>query len=75
MINAQETQLILQQFFMECLNFWQRSLSDKREAFQYAIDDVKNIKKDPYSPQGQELDLEVKERFVKYRELDLGNMR
>ena len=75
MLNEKETQLVLQQFFMECLGFWNRSLSDERIAFEYAIDDVRGLKKDPYSPQGQALDLDVKERFIKYREMDLGNMR
>lgn len=75
MLNEKETQSVLQQFFMECLRFWQRDLFDERQAFQYAINDVKGLTKDPYSPQGQELDHDVKERFIKYRELDLGNMR
>lgn len=75
MLNEKETQLVLQQFFMECLGFWQRSLSDERQAFKYAIDDVRGLKKDPYSPQGKELNTDVKERFIKYRELDLGNIR
>jgi hypothetical protein len=74
MLNEKETQLVLQQFFMECLEFWKRSFSDERRAFEYAIDDVRGVEKDPYSPRGKELDPDVKERFIKYRELDLGKM-
>lgn len=71
MLNEQETQLVLQQFFGECLSFWKRSISDEREAFKNAIDDVRSLTKDPYSPQGKKLDEDVKTRFIKYRELDL----
>ena len=75
MLSEKETQFVLQQFFVECFNFWKSSLSDERKAYEYAIDDVRGVTKDPYSPHGQELNSDVKARFIRYREIDLGNVR
>ena len=72
MLNVQETQLVMENFFRDCLNFWGRSTNDEREAFEKALNDTRRIMTDPFSPCGDKLDMETKENFIKYREMDLG---
>jgi hypothetical protein len=74
MLNAHETQLILEQHFKDCKNYWLRSgyCKDEREAFVNAIDDIKALKRNPFVPCGDLLDVETKEKFIKYRIQDLG---
>ena len=72
MLNSQETQLVMENFFRDCLNFWKRSTNDEREAFEKALNDTRRIITDPFSPCGDKLDVETKEKFIKYREMDLG---
>ena len=72
MLNKQETQIALEKFFKDCENFWKRTGMDEREAFESALDDVKHITTDPFSPRGDKLDPEAKAEFIKYRMQDLG---
>lgn len=72
MLNAHDTQLVMENFFRDCLNFWRRSTNDEREAFEKALNDMRRITTDPFSPCGDSLDVETKEKFIKYREMDLG---
>lgn len=77
MLNAQETQLVMEKHFKACFRYWLTSgcCKDKREAFANAIDDVRNMKRDPFTMQGEELDIETRDKFVRYREQDLGGKR
>ena len=72
MLNQHETQLVMENFFRDCLNFWRRSTNDEREAFEKALNDTKQIMTNPYSPCGDRLDEETKAKFIRYREIDLG---
>ena len=72
MLNEKETNAILEKFFGECLRYWKMSGSDDREAFEYALDDVKRVKRDPYVPSGKLVNAAAKAQFVHYREMDLG---
>ena len=72
MLNAHETQLVLERFFRDCLNFWARQNYDERESFIKAIEDVERVKTDPFLPCGKRLDLETKEKFLGYRRQDVG---
>ena len=72
MLNQRDTQLAMENFFRDCLNFWRRNTNDEREAFEKALDDIRRITTDPFSPCGDKLDVETKEKFIKYREMDLG---
>ena len=47
-------------------------MNDEREAFERALNDTRRIMTDPFSPCGDRLDVETKEKFIKYREMDLG---
>lgn len=72
MLGIMESRTILEQFFKECLNFWRKEGRGERMAYKLAIKDVEGLKKDPYSPNGMEIDEEVKQIFVKYKKMDLG---
>ncbi len=72
MLNAHETQLVIERFFKDCLNFWRRNTNDERVAFEKALSDTKRITTDPFSPCGKKLDIKTKNAFIHYREMDLG---
>ena len=72
MLNAHETELAMEHFFKDCLNFWRRSTNDERVAFEKALNDTRGITTDPFAPCGKKLDVETKMKFIKYREMDLG---
>ena len=72
MLTATETQLVLEKFFGECFRYWRMQGFEEKEAFSNALDDVRNVKSDPYMPTRNPIDLEVKEKFIRYREMDLG---
>ena len=72
MLNEHETQLVMENFFKDCLSFWRRSMNDERVAFEKALNDTRHIMTDPFSPCGDRLDEETKNKFIKYREMDLG---
>ena len=72
MLNQHDTQLAMERFFKDCQNFWRRTINDEREVFERALDDTRRITTDPFSPCGKKLDVETKEKFIKYREMDLG---
>ena len=72
MLNERETQIILEQFFEDCKRHWRCEGYDERNAFEFAISDVEVLERDLFSPLGNELDQETKEKFIKYRQQDLG---
>ena len=75
MLNKEQTQLIMEKHFKACYDYWKRSgyCKDEREAFANAVDDIRNMKRDPFSPCGEEIDIETRDAFVRYREQDMGN--
>lgn len=72
MLNEKETQLALEHFFNDCVNFWKGQGYEYKEAFELAISDTTAISTDPFSPYGDKLDPETKEKFIHYRKMDLG---
>lgn len=75
MLNAHETELAMEHFFRDCYKFWMRSMNDERVAFEKALNDTRGITTDPFSPCGKKLDVETKNKFIKYCEMDLGIVR
>ena len=75
MLTAHDTEIAMEHFFKDCLKFWSRSTNDEREAFKMALNDVRGITTDPFDPFGKALDVETKNKFIKYREMDLGIAR
>ena len=72
MIESKETEIILNQFFGECINFWKHNGKTGRESFENALNDIKSINRNPYEPHGDLLDVETKQKFIEYRTMDLG---
>lgn len=72
MLNERATELIIERFFKECLAFWNRTITDTREAFKKAIRDIEELTCDPYEPCGKLIDISTRDRFVKYRKQDLN---
>ena len=72
MLNQHDTQIAMERFFKDCQIFWRRTTNDEREVFEKALNDTRRITTDPFSPYGDKLDVETKEKFIKYREMDLG---
>lgn len=72
MLNEHDTQRVMEHFFRDCKNFWRRTINDEREVFEKALNDMRSITTDPFSPYGKKLDVETKEKFIRYREIDLG---
>lgn len=72
MLTAKETEIIMDKFFGECFRYWKMQNYEERKAFEYALDDIKNMKRDPYVPTGKLLDIEAKNQYIHYREMDLG---
>ena len=72
MLTPRETQLILERFFVDCYKFWLSRQSDERTAFSNALEDIKQLRSDPFVPCGEELDQKTKAKFIHYRKIDLG---
>ena len=72
MLGARETEQVLEMFFNDCLRFWTREGYDERAAFEMALDDVRAVKNDPFVPRGKKVDEDAKQKFIQYREMDLG---
>ena len=72
MLNEHETQLVIENFFKDCQNFWRTTINDEREVFERALNDTRSITTNPFSPCGDKLDIKTKEAFIHYREMDLG---
>lgn len=72
MLNEHDTQRVMEHFFRDCQNFWRRTINDEREVFERALNDIRSITTDPFSPYGKKLNVETKEKFIRYREMDLG---
>ena len=72
MLNERETILALEEAMRGGLRFWKHQGYDERDAFIKALDEVENVETDPMSPCGDKLDIVTKEKFIKYRKIDLG---
>lgn len=72
MLTAKETEKVLKKFFLECWRFWKLRGNTERQSFENALEDVKRLKHDPYVPTGDLLNEEAKQKFIRYREMDLG---
>lgn len=72
MLNERETQLVIEGYFREYLAFWNRTITDAREAFKKAIRDIEELTRDPYEPCEKLIDISTRDKFVKYRKQDLN---
>ena len=74
MLNASITKKLLKEFTWQNYEFWANELDtdDDKEVWLKAIKDLEECNHDPFSPQGELLDLEAKAEFIKQLKLDLG---
>jgi hypothetical protein len=72
MLNEKETNKILEEFFYECVAFWNRTINDTCEAFKNAIRDIEELNRNPYDPCGKLLNVIAKDKFISCRRRDLN---
>lgn len=66
MLSKQQTQIILEEHFLQCLRFWVREGKENKEALRLAIIDIRQTVNDPNEPyEIVPLDVEGKREFVK----------
>lgn len=53
---------MLEQFYEKCLRFWKREGVENPE--ELALNDVKNLKYDPFSPNGEPIDEKLKFQLI-----------
>lgn len=61
-MNYNETLDMLSKFYADCLKFCMR----EGRSLDYALKDVESITTNPYSPNGQLIDLDARNDFVEY---------
>ena len=70
MMDYHKSYWVVTDFYNDCLKSHMREGKEGKEAHKFAYADVKTIKNDPFSPQGEELDTkaveDVKKMLVKY---------
>lgn len=71
MLNAKETEEVLDKFFKECWRFWKLRGETERQSFMNALKDIQTLKRNPYDPNGDWLDESTKQKFIQYRKMDL----
>lgn len=66
MLSKQQTQIILEEHFLQCLRFWVREGKNNKEALGLAIIDVRQTINDPNEPyEIVPLNMEGKREFIK----------
>lgn len=72
MICAKETEIILDQFFAECIVFWKHNGKTECRAFENALHDIEGVHHNPYELHGDLLDIETREKFIQYKKMYLA---
>lgn len=65
-LGEKETKDILDNFYKECLRFWEREVERGQDVVpeEMALRDVRNLTYDPRSPKGRKLDGETVKTWV-----------
>ena len=73
-VQETKTVQILDVFFTSCLKFWQnekdRGYTDTRSVEALALNDIRAIKNNPFSPNGKALDIATKESWLAQKVLN-----
>ena len=74
MLNAQETRGILNEFSLDCYEFWVNELGTDNdvEVWPKVIMDLECVTHNPFSPKGDLLDADAKAEFIEHLKSDLG---
>lgn len=70
-LTANETRIVLEEFYESCIRFWKREKECNSENYDFeinvekqALKDVKGISTNPFSPNGGKLDTSIKTLFL-----------
>lgn len=63
-IDDKKTWDILNEYYNDCLNFWEKQLNNSESPEIYALKDVESIQRNPFSPNGEKLDTITKEKWI-----------
>lgn len=69
MLNYNDTMKVVISFYDDCVHFWKNEVKDDIKACEMALIDIENIKTNPYSPNGKELDTIAKQEFLEKQRL------
>ena len=74
MLDAKETKRLLKEMAWSCYEFWVNELEtyNDKEVWPNVIKDLEVTNHDPFSPQGELLDVEAKAEFMKELRINLG---
>lgn len=64
MMNFDETIKVLTTFYMDCAIYHSKQCGDPHKAALLALQDVKSISHNPFSPNGEKLDTEAHKLFI-----------
>ena len=64
MIGEKETINLLDAFFEDCLKFWVKEGKDYEVAFELAVNEVSQATHNPFSPAGDFLDEDTKQKYI-----------
>lgn len=62
MKNYQETMEILENFYAECVRYWEKQ--NPKLAKVHALQDIHNVKHNPYNPKPEWIDMSAKIDFI-----------
>lgn len=75
---AEETNEILNRFYEDCVKFWGKEINERGYETDFtvevlAVKDIEAISTNPFSPQGDALDVETHKQWIskKYAELNV----
>ena len=73
-ISVQETITLLNSHYKECVTFWNREGKTRIESLEYAINDIRQIKTNPYSPDGDYLNKYAWLSFLEMKKIELNDL-
>ena len=64
MIGKEETTYLLNKFFEDCFAFWINEGKDDKEAFELALKETDQVTCNPFTPSGDLLDFDAKQKYI-----------
>ena len=60
MLNEQQTQDVISNFYQDCFRFWITQGKSAAKAHKLAFNDCSHLERNPYEPNGEKFDTEMK---------------
>ena len=64
MIGKEETTYLLNRFFEDCFAFWVNEGKNDRKAFKMALKETEQVTHNPFTPSGDSLDPDAKQKYI-----------